>query len=503
MQDQQELIEANELYKSGHDLRALEVLNTVREKYSKDYKYFILRGLIEASQNEHHDSVKSFVEAIKLEPLDPMAYANIGDALAKNLQFDEAKKYFELALQLEPDFMEAICGLGVTAFQQCDYAACETYFKKALSLKPNHQTVLTNLGNCYSVQGKYKEALKILDKVISIDPKNSLARTNRALIRLGQGKFDKGWSDYEYRWDSGNFLAKRFQDIPEWPGPTAQKHNVLIWSEQGLGDEVMFSSIFRDLEALEEEFYIECDKRLFEIFRTSFPSLKFIPKGMVKNTSPISYQLPLASLGKIFRRDDRSFQSTCDGYLRAGVPEDRIHAIKSELANLPRPWIGVSWESYALTKNFRARKSISAGEFSLVTQSLEATFVNLQFPNPHKHELKKGYEQELPDGIYSIQGLDLRLDIQGIAALLGCLDGVITIGNTVAHLCGALGVKATVLLPSVPDWRWGHEGTSSYWYKSLRFIRNTSPHSWQRVLEAALEQSKAELIDTAKFAHLR
>ncbi|NDF99061.1 MAG: tetratricopeptide repeat protein, partial [Chitinophagia bacterium] len=230
MNSQAELLIANDLYKQGKNLEALSLLDDVRGQYQNDYKYFILRGLVEAAQNEHEISVKSFVEAIKLEPLDPMAYANIGDALAKNLQHDEAEKYFKLALQLDPDFMEAICGLGVVAFQRCDYEACEAHFLRALELRPNHEIVLTNIGNCYSVQGKYKEALKSLDKAISLDPKNSLARTNRALIRLGAGKFEKGWADYEYRWDSGNFLANRFQDIPRWPGPTGEAANVLIWA---------------------------------------------------------------------------------------------------------------------------------------------------------------------------------------------------------------------------------------------------------------------------------
>ncbi len=487
MNSQEELIVANDLYKAGRDADALATLNAVGDKYNKNYKYFILKGLIQASQNDHDDSVKSFVEAIKLEPLDPMAYANIGDALAKNLQFEEARKYFELALQLEPQFMEAICGLGVVAFQQLDYESCENYFLRALALKPNHQTVLTNLGNCYSVQGRYKEALKILNKAISIDPNNSLARTNRALIRLGEGKFEKGWADYEYRWDSGNFLAKKHQNIPVWAGPTGQKSNVLIWSEQGLGDEVMFASIFRELSELEEVFFIECDKRLFNIFRHSFPMLNFIPKGMVKNTSPIQFQLPLASLGRLFRRDGRDFNKTRNGYLQSQFDVERDKNYSDFLNRLPRPWIGVSWESYALTQNFRARKSITAEEFSVVTSFKNASFINLQFPNPHKHETRHGFSQDIPSGVHSIPGLDLRNDIEGIIDLIGRLDHVITIGNTVAHLCGSVGAKASVLLPSVPDWRWGHSGTSSWWYESLRFHRNDSPRSWRGPLDLALQ----------------
>ena len=487
MNSQAELLIANDLYKQGKNLEALSLLDDVKCQYQNDYKYFILRGLVEAARNEHEISVKSFVEAIKLEPLDPMAYANIGDALAKNLQHDEAEKYFKLALQLDPDFMEAICGLGVVAFQRCDYEACEAHFLRALELRPNHEIVLTNIGNCYSVQGKYKEALKSLDKAISLDPKNSLARTNRALIRLGAGKFEKGWADYEYRWDSGNFLANRFQEIPRWPGPTGESANVLIWAEQGLGDEVMFASIFRELEELSETFYIECDKRLFNIFRASFPGLHFIPKSLVKNTSPINYQLPLASLGRYFRRTPKSFDMSQNGYLEYSGQSLKDETLAA-LEKLPRPWIGVSWESYALTKNFRARKSISAAEFSSLTRDFPATFINLQFPNPHKHEKKYAIEQEIPENVTTLPGIDLRNDVEALVALIVRLDGVVTIGNTVAHLCGAFGIKAEVLLPSVPDWRWGHEGMRSVWYASLMFSRNNSAESWAIPLAALRER---------------
>lgn len=495
MNSQVELIVANDLYKQGKNAEALSLLDDLKGQYQGDYKYFLLRGLVEAAQNEHEVSVKSFIEAIKLEPLDPMAYANIGDALAKNLQHDEAEKYFKLALQLEPNFMEAICGLGVVAFQRCDYEACEYYFLRALELRPNHEIVLTNIGNCYSVQGKYKEALRALDKAISLDPKNSLARTNRALIRLGAGKFEKGWSDYEYRWDSGNFLANRFQDIPRWPGPTGEAANVLIWAEQGLGDEVMFASIFRELQGLSERFFIECDKRLFNIFRASFPQLHFIPKSLVRNTSPIKYQLPLASLGRYFRRTPKSFDASRNGYLEwsgRSLKDETLAALEK----LPRPWIGVSWESYALTKNFRARKSISAGEFSVLTRDFPASFINLQFSNPHKHEKKYAVEQGVPENVVTLPGIDLKNDIEALVALVVRLDGIVTIGNTVAHLCGAFGVKAEVLLPSVPDWRWGHDGLRSVWYSSLIFTRNDSAEAWAGPLAKLRERLARDVTES-------
>ncbi|MRD56661.1 tetratricopeptide repeat protein [Betaproteobacteria bacterium LSUCC0115] len=470
---------ANQLYKQKRYNDCLTLLNDNAAEFLDNETFFKIKGLALSELNEHNESVQCFVQAIKLNPLDPLPYVNIGNSLAKNLQFEEAEKYFNLALTVDPAYMEAIVGLGVAAFQKMDYEACERHFQQALDLSPNHVMVMTNLGNCYSVQGRYEEALTLLNKVIARDKGNSLARTNRGLIKLGKGNFESAWEDYEYRWDSGNFMANRFQELPRWSGPTPKSQNVLVWAEQGIGDEIMFGSIFNDLKDLKEKFFVECDPRLYQIFAASFPHLEFIPKGLVKNITPIQSQIPLASLGGIFRADKKRFTRPLGGFLTIGAHQ-LPNVTEESLAALPRPWIGVSWESYALTQNFRGRKSISAEEFSVLTSQLPGSIINLQFPNPHQHEKKS--EQPIPEKVITLPGLNLKNDMAGLAALLKKLDHVVTIGNSVAHLCGAFGIRTDVLLPNVPDWRWEHTGEKSVWYESIKLRRNKLANDWSALL---------------------
>ncbi len=472
------------LYQGKRLNEALALLEEHSALFAGYAAFFNLKGLCLSELNEHDLAVKCFVEAVKINPLDPMPYTNIGNSLAKNLQFEEADKYFDLALTVEPNHSEAAVGKGVAAFQRLDYEAAESAFKKALELRPGQLVVETNLGNCYSVQGKYDEALVYLNRSIEREPNNGLARTNRGLIHLVRGNFKQGWEDYEYRFDSGNMVPNRFSEIPRWEGPTGRPCNVLIWAEQGLGDEIMFSTIFPDLEKLPHTFYIECDVRLYEIFKTSFPRLHFVRKRTITSVDGIQRQLPLASLGLLFRNQESDFPKTPGGHLarpHAALSPETLEALTS----LPQPWIGVSWESYALTKNFRGRKSISANEFSTLTRGLTGTPINLQFPNPHRHE--KSNQQTLPDGVTTLPGLNLKNDISALGELSTLLDQVITIGNSVAHLCGGLGVKATVLLPSVPDWRWGIETEISRWYESLQLQRNKKPDEWTDLLATIRE----------------
>ncbi len=471
--------QALSLYQEKKFTEALDILEQSSAKIADSVNFYKLKGLCLSEINEHDEAVKCFVEAVKLAPLDPMPYTNIGNSLAKNLQFEEADKYFDLALTVEPGYAEAFVGKGVAAFQRLDYPSAEKAFEQALAIRPGHLTVETNLGNCYSVQGKYDPALELLDRSVARDPENGLARTNRGLIHLVKGNFNQGWEDYEYRFDSGNMMPNRFQQIPRWPGPNSPSSNVLIWAEQGLGDEIMFSTIFPDLAKLPHTFYIECDPRLFEIFRTSFPGLHFVKKRTITGVDSIDYQLPLASLGLHFRRDASDFPRATGGHLArpAGLMSPTTEQF---LLSLPRPWTGVSWESYALTKNFRGRKSILASEFSGLTEKIPGSVINLQFPNPHRHEGLT--EQVIPNRVITVPEIDLKNDVGAMVELMGQLDGVITIGNSVAHMCGAFGIPAKVLLPSVPDWRWGCDGVASHWYSSLTLHRNTSPVDWSMLL---------------------
>ena len=480
------LNEALDLIGAGLYEDCRDLLEPMQARFNDEAGYRNILAMALYRLNEHETAAQHYLAAIRLDPMDPTPYVGIGKCLIKNLQDSEAEKYLKLGLLLDPDHAEALMGLGLIAINRQDYANGETWFLKALQLFPEDPGVLNNLGNICSLQGRYAEATGYFDRAIRQDPAHAPAYTNRAMIRLASGAFAEGWDDYEHRWDSGHFMARRFQNLPRWQGPSGPGKIVLIWAEQGLGDELMFSSIFSDLQRLPQRFIIECDIRLLNIFAQSYPSLTFVPKTSITDTGPIECQLPIGSLGGLLRRSREQFPARPEGYLKMRsekLPEE----VLSSLEQLSGPLVGVSWESYALTQNFRGRKSISASEFSELTQFPGATFINLQYGNPYEHELRKGAQQELPHGLITLPGLNLRKNVEGVVALMRRLDHVITIGNSVAHLCGAFGIHATVLLPCVPDWRWAHRDDDFPWYQCLSFIRNTTDQNWSGPLHSAAD----------------
>ena len=478
------LDKALSLIADGSHAECRHLLEPLQTRFGHEAGYQNILAMALYRLNEHEAAAEHYLAAIKLDPMDATPYVGIGKCLIKNLQDEEAEKYLKLGLLLDPHHAEALMGLGLICINRQDYTEGESYFLRALEQFPDDPGVLNNLGNICSLQGRYKEATAYFDRTIQRDPSHAPAYTNRAMLRLASGALAEGWDDYEYRWDSGHFMARRFQNLPRWQGPSDSRKVVLIWAEQGLGDELMFASIFSDLEKLPQRFVIECDIRLLGIFTDSYPSLTFVPKTSITDTGPIQCQIPSGSLGRIFRRSREQFPERPEGYLRLKseqLPDESL----SFLNRLSRPLIGVSWESYALTENFRGRKSIAARDFSELTRLSDATFINLQYGNPFEHELRKGAVQALPDKLLTVPGLDLRKNVQGVVALMQRLDHVITVGNSVAHLCGAFGIRASVLLPSVPDWRWAHRDEDFLWYQCLDFIRNTTDRNWTGPLQNA------------------
>ncbi len=469
------------LLNSGKFSDAAHLLSRHAAEIGESQVFHNMMGVAQAGLNEHDAAVRHFLESIKINPLDPMPFTGIGNSLTKNLQFDEGQKYYKLALVVDENYHDAIVGLGVSNFQRANYSECESLFKRALKQKPNSTVVLTNLANTYSVQGRYSEAMPLWDKSLKLNPKNAQARMNRGLANLGMGKFETAWDDYEDRFHEDNFIPERFKELPKWPGPGTEPAPVLIWVEQGIGDEIMFASMYNELAHLREKFAAECNPRLIDTFKESFPHIFFIPTRSLKDHSAFKWQISIASLGRVLRRSRDAFDQhrSAGGYLKQSADAlDR--STKAALTELPKPWIGVSWESYALTMNFRGRKSIPSAEFAEFTKGFKGSFINLQFPNPHRHE--NPAPQVVPENVHTLPNLDLKNNLRGLTSLLREMDHVVTIGNSVAHLCGAFGIPTTVLLPSVADWRWQFSGDKSVWYESLNLRRNKDPNSWAELL---------------------
>ena len=363
----------------------------------------------------------------------------------------------------------------------------ERLLRQALSPDPLWQVALSNLGWILLEKGDYEPGLQLLDAVLARNPGDHETRLMRAYMNLKHGEFGAGWRDYEARLQS-SFAVNRPYRFAPWDGTPIRGKTLLISSEQGLGDQIMFASCFDEAIARAERCIIECDPKLHTLFARSFPSA-CVKAAMPTHSEaswltqflPIDRQIPMGSLPGFWRRGWGDFPRHA-GYLRA-APE-RIAYWRTRLDALgPGPKIGLSWRG-GVAATRRHLRSIALEEFMPLLQA-PAKFVSLQYGDcaSDLNRLNREHGVHLPHWQDAIE------DYDETAALVCALDLVVSVCTAVIHLTGALGKPVWVLVPAVAEWRYLDRGEALPWYPSARLFRQTQTASgWEDVINRVSQQ---------------
>jgi hypothetical protein len=302
---------------------------------------------------------------------------------------------------------------------------------------------------------------------------------------LRHGKLAEGWSAYELRRRGEGFVGRyRKFPFPEWQGEPLGGKTILVYPEQGLGDEIMYGSCIPELVARARHVAIECDPKLGEIFARSFPHCTVTPRARTMANDWVNhlerrpdYQVPIGSLPLHFRSRAEDFPSH-RGYLVAD--ERKVAGWKSRLEALgPGPKIGLSWRG-GLGHTGKVRRSLTLEQLRPLLGTMGAHFVSLQYTEVQaevadlrtRHGIAVHHWQEAID------------DYDQTAALICALDKVVTVCTAVVHLTGALGRPAIVMVPFGSDWRYGADGSQMLWYPSVQLVRQSAIGDWSTVLEA-------------------
>jgi ADP-heptose:LPS heptosyltransferase len=254
---------------------------------------------------------------------------------------------------------------------------------------------------------------------------------------------------------------------------------VAILSEQGVGDEVMFSSILPDLLTDAKTIYYEVDPRLTRLFADTFADVTFVPRG--GNRSYLREQvfdvvLQVGSLGYAYRRGAKLFPRV--PYLSADPI--RIDKWKAILANEAgqRLKIGISWRG-GTVKTRRDDRSIDLEQLAPLIQNIDRYFVSLQYGNV-SDELTRFNKAGAGKAVHCL--LDDFNNFDDLAALIMALDLVISVQNTTVHMCGALGKTCWGMIPWRPEWRYGTDDHEMIWYSSVALYRQKSAGHWTDVI---------------------
>lgn len=421
---------------------------------------------------------------------------NLACVLRDQSRFGEAIELIRPVLNAEPDHPMLWNTLGTVLSEQGDMAQSLIFFDEALRLDPAFVKARYNRANAQLSMGRTNEALRDVDAALALPaPPDEVAMMSmaRATILIAGGDLARGWDAYEVRLDPMYAEVTRFlADRPRCsPADPLAGRRLLVVGEQGLGDEIMFASVVPDvLEALGPEgtLILAVEPRLVPLFQRSYPGVRVEPHGTFRvghqivrtvlglgEWEDVDLWTPIASLPARFRPALAAFPDRA-AYL---APDPaRVEHWRRELAGFgPGPKVGVLWKSLKLDAG-RSRYFSPFEQWRPILTTPGVTFVNLQYGDCVS-ELAEA-QARLGVTIHQPARIDLKTDLDDVAALTCALDLVLGPANATSNIAGACG--APVWLISTPG-AWPRLGTDRYpWYPSVRVFSAPAYNDWAPVM---------------------
>ena len=437
------------------------------------------------NSNQWITLIQRCLELIEHDERSPLVWNFLGIAQrAKGLPL-LAEAAHRRAIELDPNFFAAYSNLGNVLKDLQKFDEAVEVQKKAIDLAPNDARAFNNLGTLFEDIGCFVEAEEYFAKAVELDRNYATAIYNLGGVKLRKKDFVDGWAKREMRWlrDSLEQEPKLVSEKPQWNG--APVNRLFVWAEQGVGDEIMFASCYKELAKSCKELTVSVSSRLVPIMQRSFSNnIRFIDRYLPLDDEEFDVQVPALTAVGHLRQNLESFSSYSAPYIMAD--QSKVKILRDELEKYAngKKIVGLSWFS----KNATAGKRRSISLVDLVAALPEDFFlVNLQY-GEIANDLQ-ALERQLNRGIANFGNVDIWNDIDTFLALIEACDEVVSVDNSTVHFAGALNKKCHVLLPYGSDWRWGLTGEkSSYWYGSLNLHWQSSFGDWSSALQSLKEE---------------
>lgn len=412
----------------------------------------------------------------------------------------ESIQAFNQALEIQPQFVGAYYNKGNALQEQGRLEESIEAYQQAIEIQPDYANAYNNLGLVLLEQGRLEESIQAYQKSIEIQPDSAEAHNNLGQILLLSGDFYRGWKEYEWRLKCDDVIStKRIFPQPAWDGTNLNGKSILIWTRQGIGDEVMFVSMLDNLRQMSANIIVECTERLVPLFQRSFPDTQFVlqknPPSLQLLNPDIDYQIPIGSLGQWLRTDGDSFKQSKQPYLTACT--NRSAKIKKRYQKLAagKLLVGISWKSTGINQRRALLKSTMLEDWISILSQQDCCFINLQYGDI-KEELEQ-FQQQTNLMIYQGEEIDSLQNLDDFAAQVSALDLVISTSNTTVHMAGALGKQVWTLLPYIPDWRWMLDREDTPWYPSMRLFRQNETRDWSGGGSQVRSELEQYMVDNA------
>ena len=451
-------------------------------KYNKEnIDAYLNLGSMLKNLEHYHDAIKIYNLALRNKILSHKVYTNISSAYLGLNELEESLIFSKRAYEMNNKDHFAIINIASVFIRQRKFNLGFDYLNKALTIGKNESLIYLNFGVAYKNMGEYEKAISFFNKCLNCDSKNYDAYLYKSHIELSFNKFRLGWKNYEYRWAKQK--KRLISSVPYW-NKNSQLKKILIWGEQALGEQLLFSTILHDLRNYFDEIVLVVDEKLVKIFKDSFPSYKVFTYKDEWISEDFDCQAPIGSLGFLFRNELKDFKKSNTLF----IDENE----KVSLSDNKKIRCGITWKSINSIES--EEKSLSLNNLKpILDLNYKIDFFNIQYSNEAK-DLEIFTQNEKIE-IKEIRDIDLFNDLYGVSKYLLSFDFVIAISNTTAHLSSSLGIPTYVLLSKNIGklWYWANtkeDTNNSLWYPRTKIYRQEEQGNWQKPIISLLDHIK-------------
>ncbi|MFN4165195.1 MAG: tetratricopeptide repeat protein [Ferrovibrio sp.] len=469
---------------------AIPFLERAHELKANDTQTITLLASAYVGAGQEKRAAELLEAALTRQPDKAAFLISYAQVLFKLDRLSEASDTYHRALDLTRDVRtraQIYGNLASVEFRRDRMEDAEAACLLALELHPEARIATGNLANVRQMQRRFDEAMELNHRLLKKNPEDAEAHNNLGLLLLQLGRYAEAWPHFAWRSKSSGWNSPdTSRGLPSWDGVFPPPGRLLIWQEQGIGDEIVFSSLLPDLRDRGADAVVAPDRRLVPLFARSFPGIEFRPNNEPMDVAALKLvcQRPLGDLGAILRPDAESLAHHPRNYLKAD-PERRA-AFRQRYASGDRNLlVGISWNSRNLRTG--SSKSVALDDMLPLLREPEAAFISLQYGKAAAEAEPFSRQNDVP--LRHDTEVDPLADIDAQAAQIAALDMVVTVSTAAAHLAAALGVPTLLLLPGARGqlWYWGTEGETTPWYPSVRICRASPGEGIASMMSRALK----------------
>ena len=457
---------------------AAHALDSLGEPEDDDITLLNAAAALAHRQGDHQRAYKLFSHLRSIAPDNEQIVTNLSAAQVGLKKYDEAVSLLEsfLAEAKEPkEFVRRLINI-----RHVHYGDATPYLKSlderffynldSIKIARIHADVNTFLQNFEQVEQGLKAC-----QTFSYNP---VVQFEISEAQLTLGKFDEALKNYEVRFEAFPHLDYCEPKGERYKGQILDQESLFVWSEQGIGDELLFACLFEELDKRVKNVTVAMDPRTIPPVAKKYPNWKFINRHKLEDDIPVTdFACPSGDLFIQFFPEllagRKSFQEPL-----ITPDETRLQSIQEILGGKTKSRIGISWRGGS-DVNGRIRSMDLPTFMAGLPVGIDVNITSFQYDGEHEQEVIDHGDRRV-----ALSGLNNRDDLEGVFCLLSQCDAVLTVDNAVAHFSALMGVPTYVLIPAgQTQFRWKNPDLKQMFFPHAVLCRQTVPGDWGMAVE--------------------